>query len=962
MALTYVKASGIDVTGNYTVNNMTATSNVTAGYFIGNGSSLTGVTATSATTAATVTSNAQPNITSTGTLASLSVTGLTTATGGVKTANITDVSGTLTIQTKYNGVSGDAGITSNLVVGTSGTGNVTASYYIGDGSALTNINGVNVSEVANANYATYAGTVVTSAQPNITSVGTLADLTVTGNVIAGNISTTGSSGNISGANNISANTFTGVLTTGAQPNITSVGILDNATVSGNVIISGNLTVSGTTTYVNTTTLAVKDPIIEMGGGANGAALTSNDNKDRGSLLHYYTSQPVDAFMGWDNSNSEFGFGSDVTVSSEVVTWNTYGNLRAGHYLGNGSQLTDVAALTAQTVTQASQSNITSVGTLTSLTVSGNVTSGNATLGNLATSNYFSGNGHLITSLTGENVTGQVPNSLVAGTVYSNSQPNITSVGTLDGLTGSGVINFTTAGAVELGAVGNLKITGGTSGYFLQTDGTGNLTWAAGGGGGGTPGGSNTYVQFNDGDSFGGSSAFTFNKTTNTFSATNITGNLTTAIQSNITSVGTLASLSVTGLTTATGGVKTANILDTSSTVTLQTKYNGVSGDVGVTGNLVVGTSGAGNATASYIIGTSGITGSGVINFTGASNVSLGNVGNIHIPGGTAGYVLQTDGSGGLSWWDPTPTTTTYIANSLALSGGVYVTGDLYSIQVFGDYNDAGGVYTLTDGSGSAPAWTFTVDFVNVVSFNRVVMNINYTASSGHTVYVQLYNNSTSLWDNIGTYTGLGSYYAFALEVIDDTNYINGSDIVQLRLYHSNSGNTSHTTNIDYIAIEQSTQGPQGPRGPQGNTGPAGNVTISDNTTTNSTYYPVFANATSGNFTLASVSSTKLQFNPSSGQLTVQDLNTLSDATLKTNPEVIQDPMAVLSQIFGMGFNWADTGKKSYGLMAQMLEKVLPELVTIGPDGKKSVNYIPIIAFLIEAVKRQQSDIEDLKKR
>jgi hypothetical protein len=48
-------------------------------------------------------------------------------------------------------------------------------------------------------------------------------------------------------------------------------------------------------------------------------------------------------------------------------------------------------------------------------------------------------------------------------------------------------------------------------------------------------------------------------------------------------------------------------------------------------------------------------------------------------------------------------------------------------------------------------------------------------------------------------------------------------------------------------------------------------------------------------------------------------------------------------------------------MAQMVEKVLPELVTTTAQGIKTVNYIPIIAFLIEAIKKQQEDIDSLKK-
>ena len=62
--------SNLSITGN-----STATGNISASYFLGNGSQLTGVTASSATTAGTVTTAAQPNITSVGTLTSLTVSG-----------------------------------------------------------------------------------------------------------------------------------------------------------------------------------------------------------------------------------------------------------------------------------------------------------------------------------------------------------------------------------------------------------------------------------------------------------------------------------------------------------------------------------------------------------------------------------------------------------------------------------------------------------------------------------------------------------------------------------------------------------------------------------------------------------------------------------------------------------------------------------------------------------------------
>ena len=97
-------------------------------------------------------------------------------------------------------------------------GNLTTSnYFSGSGNLLSNIQAGNITgTVANSNYSLYAGTVLTNAQPNITSVGTLTSLTVTGNV---------SSGNANLGNLVTANYTTAVLTTGAQPNITSTGTL-----------------------------------------------------------------------------------------------------------------------------------------------------------------------------------------------------------------------------------------------------------------------------------------------------------------------------------------------------------------------------------------------------------------------------------------------------------------------------------------------------------------------------------------------------------------------------------------------------------------------------------------------------------------------------------------------------------------------------------------------------------------
>lgn len=96
----------------------------------------------------------------------------------------------------------------------------------------------------------------------------------------------------------------------------------------------------------------------------------------------------------------------------------------------------------------------------------------------------------------------------------------------DASTFNGTPNLTySSGNLSLIAnVADVKITGGTNGYVLQTDGTGNLTWTAqtgGSGGNGVPGGSNTQVQYNNAGTFGGDSTFTFNDITNTLTVANL---------------------------------------------------------------------------------------------------------------------------------------------------------------------------------------------------------------------------------------------------------------------------------------------------------------------------------------------------------------------------------------------------------------------------------------------------------
>jgi hypothetical protein len=272
--------------------------------------------------------------------------------------------------------------------GISTPGNVTANFFIGNGSQLTGIVAGNITgQVANA---LVAGTVYTNAQPNITSVGTLTTLTVSGNITSGNANL----GNVATANFFVGNGY-GLTNINVSNIVGTIANANYAAYAGNVVNSLTINNSGS-------------------GAASGAT---------------------------------FNGGSPVTIS-----YNTVGAPKAD---GTGASGTWGISITGN-------SNVAN----TANAVAGANVSGQVAYAAIAN------------AVAGANVSGQVANALVASTVYTNAQPNITSVGTLTGLTSNGVVNFANTSNVTLGAVGNLHISGGSANYVLQTNGSNTLSWVA----------------------------------------------------------------------------------------------------------------------------------------------------------------------------------------------------------------------------------------------------------------------------------------------------------------------------------------------------------------------------------------------------------------------------------------------------------------------------------------------------
>jgi hypothetical protein len=377
-------------------------------------------------------------------------------------------------------------------------------------------------------------------------------------------------------------------------------------------------------------------LIKRSGTANSVPLAGN--LSLGELALNYT----DGNLFYKNSSNV------VTVIASNKFLSVTGNVTAGNLSG-----TSIVG----TLTTAAQTNITSVGTLTSLAVTGNTTGGNILTGGLisatstVTGSQFNGSGAGLTSIPGANVTGTVPlatSATTAGTVTTAAQGNITSVGTLTSLNVTG--NITGGNLSVTSIVGTLTTAAQNNITSIGTLGslsvTGNIT------GGNVLGGANVNATTHTGTTVsvsanitggnlltGGLISATANITGGNLSGTSIVGTLTTAAQTNITSVGTLGSLTVTGNITGGNVLGGANVNATTHTGTT----------VSVTGNITGGNVlGGANVNATTHTGTTvSVTGQitgGNISATGISSATtdfrLGGLSysRVAIPDGGGGFV------------------------------------------------------------------------------------------------------------------------------------------------------------------------------------------------------------------------------------------------------------------------------------------------------------------------------------
>ena len=472
--------NAVGITGTVTAGNVltggaiSAVGNITANYYFGNGSQLTGITADNVNAddliGNVLSGNVlYSNLITVGNLVSLSVTGNTT-TGNLNTTGLISaagnviggnilfgsgiVSGTGNIyankifaniqgnidaagnlyEVQFNTIGDQLGASANFtydsannvltvnsgnIVGgnVSAVGNISATYFFGNGSQLT---GIDATSIQNGN-----SNVRVSANANVTvgvaGVSNVAVFTSTGLEINGVVSATG---NIDGNNINAVEQLSG----------------NSLSIANNAVIGGNLTVNGNIVYINITELNVEDPIIGLGRGPNNTPLTTNDGKDRGEQLWYFDdigNVEKSAFTGYDNSTGKIIAATDVTITNEIVAVNNFGGFVAG--------------------------NIESE----SLSALGNITGGNILFG----SGIVSGTGNIYANKIFANIQGNID---AAGNLYE-----VQFNGTGDALSANA--NFTYDSANNVLTVNSGNIVGGniTIGGLVSAVGNVYGSWFVG---------------------------------------------------------------------------------------------------------------------------------------------------------------------------------------------------------------------------------------------------------------------------------------------------------------------------------------------------------------------------------------------------------------------------------------------------------------------------------------------------
>ena len=202
----------------------------------------------------------------------------------------------------------------------------------------------------------------------------------------------------------------------------------------------------------------------------------------------------------------------------------------------------------------------------------------------------------------------------------------------------------------------------------------------------------------------------------------------------------------------------------------------------------------------------------------------------------------------------------------------------------------------------------------------------------------------------GAFSATGTLQGNALTATTSTNVVGTAQRV---LYNSSTDVTTTSSNLQFNGTTMTVQnltvnGTLSANLSSATAGRADNVT--------GTGGRVLYNSSTNNTTTSS----NLTFNGSN--LTCGgNITAYSSMVLKDNVTTITDALSKVLNLRGVEFDYKESGEHNIGLVAEEVEKVLPDLVHDNDNGIKSLAYSNIVAVLVEAVKDLKSEIDELRK-
>ena len=366
------------------------------------------------------------------------------------------------------------------------TANVYGTYFIGNGAFLTGI--AAGSSYGNANVAAYLPVYTGNANANVitavrvnAATGNLTSVLAT-SIVAGNVTTGTTSAT-------TLNTGTGNLsltgnTISSGSNVVTIDPAGDGGTNGTLNVLGNVIVTGNLTYNDVGTAITSNLVWQAANTANIPALASGGGLAVGpagsSYATWLYSQSANAWQ----SNIGASFAGPVVAPVFTGAGNNLSNIQGANvsgYVPNASQA-NIASIAnvAYSVDAANVSGIVANANVANTAVYANtagvaysVAGANVT-GYVpsATGATIANTANVAYSVAGGNVSGQVANALVSGTVYTNAQPNITSVGVLTSLSTTG--NISAVGNVwaagNISTIGNMSAAGNVTAARFIGDG------------------------------------------------------------------------------------------------------------------------------------------------------------------------------------------------------------------------------------------------------------------------------------------------------------------------------------------------------------------------------------------------------------------------------------------------------------------------------------------------------------